>query len=901
MVRPMRPRGDSLMDAFLLATNVRIPPQPHRAVRRAQLIDALESAIPHYKLVLISAPAGYGKTTLLAQWAHASRFPLAWLSISKEENDAERFLRSLLTAWEVVVPGLRESPLGLLLGSMLPEREAVFSAFINVADDIPDHLVFVLDDYHLIEDPAIHQALTFLLDHLPPTLHFVLAARAQPPLPLARYRARQELLEVRTPDLQFLQEETREFLTQQMRLDLSYDEVGTLQAQLEGWIAGLQLVALTLRRRGEAVDKLVVSGRHRFIADYLSEDVLAHLPEAIRRFLLQTSILDSLCSPLCDAVTGREGGQEMLEVLERENLFLVPLDDSRQWFRYHRLFADFLQEALNRHHPDEVAHLHRRAARWYLAHDLPEQALHHAVAGKDAELVMQFGERYFEIKLLSGEFRVLQRWLDSLPAQWHAAYPLIGLFRARVLACTGALDACIRCIDQVEQGLALAEREDKRWQLARVTAIRCGIACFQNDLVRAETYAASALQDLPEEDHNFRAGIYGALGDTYRRNGRWEEARDSYLKVLDLIHTPAFRIQSVHVFGALADLALRQGRLRNASAYWRKALSVIQEPETWGSFPLPLIGWVFIRMGEILYEWNELAEASDHLSRGLSRAELGGDVRAMIAGYLMAGRLKLTAGDSAAAGECLERARPLVEHAPFPDWIGRFGRLQLECWLAQDRLRAAVEWADAMLRDDALQGRPESEVAHLAMARVLIIKGDVPSLERALALLERLHSAAEAEGRAGIQIEGLALEALAHWKRGERAGALTALERALRLAEPDGYVRLFVDLGLPMARLLQEARSRAVLPDYVETLLAAFGGDRSCSPHATEALPEPLSPREQEVLELVAAGLTNREIAEQLVISAETVKKHTGTIYGKLGVSTRTEAVARARALDLLD
>ena len=328
---------------------------------------------------------------------------------------------------------------------------------------------------------------------------------------------------------------------------------------------------------------------------------------------------------------------------------------------------------------------------------------------------------------------------------------------------------------------------------------------------------------------------------------------------------------------------------------------MIQAPETWGSFPLPLIGWVFIRLGEILYEWNELGEASDHVWRGLERSELGGDVRAMIAGYLMAGRLKLTAGDIAAAGECLERARPLVEHALFPDWIGRFERLQLECWLAQGRLRAAVEWADAKLRGGALQGQPESEVAHLALARVLMVKGDMPSLERALALLEPLHHAAEAEGRVGVQVEALALEAIAHWRRGERASALTSLERALRLAEPDGYVRLFADLGLPMARLLQEARSRDVLPDYVAKLLAAFGADLPFPTSVEAVLPEPLSPREQEVLELVAAGLTNREIAEVLVISPESVKKHTGNIYGKLGASNRTEAAARARELDVLN
>jgi LuxR family maltose regulon positive regulatory protein len=890
------------MDALLLATKLQIPPQPQRAVRRPRLIDALERDIPHYKLVLIAAPAGYGKTTLLSQWAYASRFPVVWLSISEEDNDLERFFRYLLAGWEEVQSGISESPLGLLLGAMSPDREAILAAFINAANDTSDQIVFVLDEYHLIEAPSVQTALTFLLDHLPPTVHFVLAGRAEPPLPLARYRVHQELLEFRAEDLSFLLEETQDFLNEVMELDLADDEVVSLQTQLEGWIAGLQLVALTLRHRLAGADKLVVSGRHRFIADYLSEDVLAPLPDGTRQFLLQTSLLDRLCGPLGDAITGREDGQAMLETLERENLFLVPLDDNRHWFRYHRLFADFLQEALQRHHPTEVADLHRRAARWYLAHDLPEQALRHAVAGDDPELVMQLGEEYFEVKLLSGEFNVLNRWLDSLPEQWHADYPLIGLFRAGVLLFTGALEAGARCVDEVEQRLVLAESEDTRWPLARVKAVRCAVACFQNDLARAETYADRALQELPEEDHTFRAAIHHALGDTYRRNGHWEEARANYLKVLELVHEPAFQIRSMHVFGALADLELRQGRLCDAAAYWRKALTIIQERETWGSFPLPLIGWVYIRLGEILYEWNELAEASDYVSRGLKRAELGGDVRTLIAGYLMAGRARLTAGDVEVAADYLERAGSLVDQAPFPEWTGRFERFQLELWLAQDRSKAAIDWANTMLQARAVEARPENEITQLAMTHVLIVKGDAAAIERALALLERLLQAAEAEGRVGIQIEALALQALAHWRRGEPTSALTALERTLRLAEPEGYVRLFADLGLPMARLLQEARSRAVMSDYVEKLLTACGSDLSSSPTSAEiALPEPLTPREREVLHLVAAGLSNREIADKLIVSPETVKKYAGTIYGKLGVHNRTEAAARARELDLLD
>ncbi|MGH2544366.1 MAG: LuxR C-terminal-related transcriptional regulator [Ardenticatenaceae bacterium] len=901
----MMSRTGITMEPSLLATKLRVPPRLEHVVGRARLTDALERGVPHYKLILLAAPAGYGKTTLLSQWAYASRFAVAWLSLSEEDNDLERFFRYLLAAWEEVQPGIRESPLGLLLSGMSPDSEAVLSAFINIANDVPDHTVFVLDDYHLIEDASIHQALTFLLDHLPPTLHFVLAARGEPPLPLARYRARGELLEFRAGDLQFLPEETSDFLAERFGLELSPNEVERLQAELEGWVAGLQLIALTLRRRLGGADKLVVSGKHRFIADYLGEDVLVPLPDSTRRFLLQTSILDRLSAPLCDSVTGGEGAQEMLEILERENLFLVPLDDSQEWFRYHRLFADFLREEVNRRYPDEVADLHRRAARWYLEHDLPEPAFRHAVDGDDAELVERILERYVNIMLNSGELKVVARWLDSLPAAWYSAHPVLGLAQAGFLAYTGAFDATLRSLDEVEQRLAPAESEDSRWQLAMVRAVRCYLACIHNDLAGAERYADQALRDLREESLSFRASVYHALGDTYRRNGRWEEASECYLKVLSFTHTPGFRLQSLvqgaHVFGALADLELRQGRLRNAAGYWRKALAASQERESWGRLPLPVIGWVFIRMGEILYEWGELGEAGDHLAQGLERAELGGDPQAIIAGYLLAGQLKLTAGDIAAAEEYLERARPLVESAPFPDWLGRFGRLQLELWLAQDRLRAAVDWADAMLRADPLDGRPESDVAQLAMARVLIVKGDAPSIERALALLKRLLQAVDAEGRKDVTIEALALQALAHRRRGDQASAMTALERALRLAEPEGYVRLFADLGLPMARLLQEARSRAVMPEYVGKLLAAFVGELALPPSVQGALPEPLTSREQEVLQLLAAGLTYREIAEQLVISPETVKKHTGSIYGKLGVRRRTEAIIRARELDLLD
>jgi LuxR family transcriptional regulator, maltose regulon positive regulatory protein len=888
------------MQASGLATKIQIPPQTHRLVRRTRLVDALECEVPDHKLVLISAPAGYGKTTLLAQWARSSSLHVAWLSLGEEDNDPDRFFRYLLAAWETTYPGIRNSPLGLILGAVEPDRDAVLAAFINVASELTEHTVLVLDDVHLIAEASIHEALTFLLDHLPPRLHFMLAGRTEPPLPLARYRARHELLELRTEDLQFQVEETSAFLNSLMELDLAENEIVSLHTQMEGWVTGFQLVSLTMRRQHQ-VAPLSLSGRHRFIADYLSEDVLLHLTEESRRFLLKTSILDRLCGSLCDAVTGTLGGQGMLESLERENLFLVPLDASREWFRYHRLFADFLRAELHRRHPDEVRDLHRRAAHWYFAHDLPDDAFSHAVAGDDLDLGVRIFDRYANAKLQGGEYAVLQRWLDALPAAWYAAYPVFDLARAGLLAFSGALDACMRCVDDVEQKLAHATGGDTRQQLAKVTAIRCAIACMQNDLTRAQAYADRALRDLPEEDLGFRPLIYGALGDSYRQHGLWAEAKACYVEATGFSNAPVFRVESAHMFGALADLELRQGHLRNAAGYWSKALAAIQDRENWGRIPLPVIGWVYLRVGELHYERNELAEAWDHLSRGLERAELGGDVRALIAGYLLAGRLKLTEGDLAAATAYRERARPLLQEAPFPDWTSRFERYQVDLWLAQDRLKAAFAWADETLAAGTLEERPESEVAQLALARVLIVKGDAPARDRALALLTRLLRAAEAEGRAGIQVEALALRAMTHWQGGDRTGGLVSLEHALRLAEPEGFVRLFADIGHPMPRLLREARSRDVVPDYVTRLLVACGADLMRAGAGADALPEPLSTREQEVLRLIAAGLTNREIAETLVISPETVKKHTGSIYGKLGVRGRTEAAVKARSLDVLD
>lgn len=885
----------------LLTTRLKIPPETQHQVRRASLVEMLERDVARHKVVSVSAPAGYGKTTLLSQWARSSAFRVAWFSIDDAINDVEQFLRYIVASWAAVDPSIQESRVSLLLGTVEPDIERVLALFILAGEETDLDTVFVLDDAHLLRDESVVRALTFLLDHLPPRLHMVLAGRGASSLSLARYRAHGELVEYQPGDLRFGLAETREFLTAFMGLDVPEDELQALHARLEGWVAGLQLVGLSWQRSPETAHPVVVSGRHRFIADYLREDVLAWLPGDVRHFLLRTSLLDRMNASLCNTVTGRDDSQAVLEQLERDNLFIVPMDDTREWFRYHSLFADVLREQLERALPDEIAGLHRRAAWWHLDHELPEPAFRHAIAADDALAGSRVFSRYLNAYVNTGQFRVIRGWIDALPASWYQRYPAFGLADAALMLLSGAVEEGLKRLDDIERQLQASHLEDANEQMARVNGVRCFVGCIRNDVEEAEAAAKLALRELPEDDLGFRPGIYGSLGDTYREHGRWDDAKACYLKALTYTNDPAIKLFSAHMYGALADLDLRQGHLRNAARNWDRALSIVREWGNRGPLPLTVYGWVETRLGGLLYEWDRPDEARAYLTRGLERADRGESAQASIAGNVTLARLELTEGKPDLAMERLQHARRLLEDTPFPEWANRLERCEIEVWLAQQKLRSAVDRVETLLHEGTLHLRPEPEILRLAIARVLIVKGDTTSAEQALSLLDDLFAGAEREGRVGIQIEALALLSLLRWNPGDTAGALVLLERALRLAEPEGYIRLFADLGQPMARLLQAAHSRNVMPDYVSLLLAASGTGIPSRPDRRAGPAEPLSPRELEVLRMLSAGLTNTEIAAKLFISPETVKKHTGSIYGKLGVGNRTQAAALARNLDLLD
>jgi LuxR family transcriptional regulator, maltose regulon positive regulatory protein len=877
------------MDRQLLAIHTQRPPRSSGLIDRARLLGAIENACEDAKVVLISAPAGYGKTTLLIEWAHATSRPVAWVNVEPELNDPEQLLRYLATAWASVDPELLVSPVGLLLESNDPDPDLVTRAMANYALLANRPIAFALDDLHLIQDPATSQMLAFLVEHLPAEFRFVCAARSEPHLPLSRMRVRQHMKEIGTAELAFGLEETKRLFTR-ARAKLSDHDLAVLQNRYEGWVAGLQLMA-------QSGAPMASAGDPRAITDYLSDEVLAVLDGETRRCLMQVSILDQLCASLCDAVTGGNDSRAMLGRLERANLFLQPLDAERAWYRLHPLMREALRREMETAPALDVPALHARAGQWFFQQGMIDEAFQHAVAGGDQELTAHIAERYAVMKIESGEFRTIQRWVEAVPQEWYRSTQELNIMPIVLSVFSGDVEAGLKIMDEVEAHLVEEDEPNATRLGAKMAVGRCAVACFQDQVQPAEAYAARALRDLADEDVTFRANTHHALADTYRRHGRWDEARRHYLQALESDVDPSVPRRSAHVYGALADLALRQGHLHEAASFWRKDIASIQRHLNWGKLPVPIIGWAYIRHGELLYEWNRIDEAQSELERGLERAELGGDARALIAGYLLAARVRLVAGDLSGADGYLQRSEDLVERAPYPEWRSTVDRARALVWVQRGDGAEALAWCRRVRLGADLRDRPDNQASYLGLAHVLIAFGTEADRAVAQSILADQFARAEAEGRLGVQAEVLALEALELQASGYETKALVAIERALRIAEPEGPVRLFLDLGAPLLRLLRRAEARGALPTFGQRLLEAAADSTSSQ---SSQLIEQLSDRELEILRLVAAGLTNREAGERLFISDETVKKHLSSIYGKLSVHRRTEAAARARELGLL-
>jgi len=924
------------MPTPILATKLYIPPLRPHVVIRSRLLERLNEGL-HRKLTLIAAPAGFGKTTLVSAWVAGCDRQVAWLSLEEGENDPTLFLTYLVAALQTIAPTIGEGVLGVLQSPQPPPTEAILTALLNEITTLPGHFVLVLDDYHVIDAQAVDMAFTYLVEHLPPQMHLVIATREDPQLPLARLRARSHLTELRAADLRFTASEASAFLSQVMGLSLSAEDIAALEDHTEGWIAGLQLAALSMQGHQDVSGFIrAFAGDHRYIVDYLVAEVLQRQPEPVRSFLLQTSILDRLNGPLCDAVTGQEEGNARLEALERGNFFVVPLDDKRHWYRYHHLFAEVLSAHLMAEQPDQVATLHRRASAWYEQHGSVADAIRHALAAEDFGRAADLVELAVPAMRRNRQEATVLGWLKALPDELVRARPVLSVHYAGTLLLNGELEGVLARLRDAEQWLdtktdmgelALAssaemvvvDEEEFRGLPGSIAIYRAAIALALGDVADTMKYARRVLDLVPEDDHLRRGSAAGFLGLAYWTRGDLEAAHRSYAECMARVQRAGHISDAIGCSIALADIRISQGRLREAMSTYERGLQLATEQS---ALLLRGAADMHVGMSELHLERDDLDAATQHLLRSKELGELAGLRQNRYRWRVAMARIRKAEGDLAGALDLLQEAERLYVSDFFP-YVHPVAASVSRVWVAQGRVGEAFDWARELglsVSDDLSYLR---EFEHITLARVLLARSKSDRTEHsmleAMELLERLLQAAEEGERTGSIIEILMLQALAHQMQGDISAALVPLERALMLAEPEGYVRIFVDEGPPMAVLLaklhehSQKRPRAALMNvplaYIERLLALLRGERvqeGISPAAPSApalaqpLLDPLTERELEVLRLIAAGLSNRDIAARLVLALSTVKSYVNTIYGKLQVESRTQAVARARALHLL-
>ena len=910
------------MTVPILATKLYVPtPQP-KIVARSRLIERLDEGL-HRKLTFVSAPVGFGKTTLLSGWLTALPRPTAWVSLDEGDSDPTRFLSCLVAALRTIAPSIGEGVLGALQ-SPQPPRESILTALLNEINTIHDDFVFVLDDYHVIDARAVDDALAFLIERLPPQMHLVIATREDPQLPRARLRARGQLTELRAADLRFTSSEAAEFLNETMGLELSSGEVAALEERTEGWIAGLQLAALSMRGREDVSGFIgAFAGDNRYIVDYLVEEVLQRQPERIRSFLLQTSVLDRLSGPLCDAVTGQEDARGMLEALERGNFFVVPLDDKRQWYRYHHLFADVLSAHLMAEQPAQIPTLHRRASEWHQHNGFLADAIRHVLAAGDFERAADLVELAWPAMRRSRQEATLLGWLKALPDELVHVRPVLGVAYAHVLLASGEFEGVEARLLSAERWLdttadrrarpdapaaemVVVDEEEFRRLPGQIAIARAGLALARGDVPGTVTYARRALDLAPEEDRLTRGGAAGYLGLAFWTSGDLEAAHRTYADGMASLQKAGNISDAINGAIALAAIRTAQGRLREAMRTYERALQLATEQ---GNPVLRGTADMYVGMSELAREWDDLDAATQHLLRSKEQGEHTGFPQNRYRWRVAMARIREAKGDLDGALDLLDKAERLYM-SDFSPNVRPVAALKARVWIAQGRLGETLGWT----RERGLSAHDDlsylREFEHITLARVLLARYKSEREERpiqeAMELLERLLQSAEEGGRMGSVIEILLLQALAHEAQGDSPSALVPLERALMLAEPEGYVRVFVDEGIPMARLLYEALSHGVEPEYTRRLLAAFPvaepeqttSSRLRGPESE--LVEPLSARELEVLQLIAEGLTNQDVATRLYLSPHTVKVHARNIFTKLAVKNRAQAVARGRALGIL-
>jgi LuxR family maltose regulon positive regulatory protein len=877
----------------------------------------------------MSASAGFGKTTLVSEWISTltpnpspsgkrEAVRVAWLSLDEGDSDPIRFISYLIAALQTIQVGLGEGLLVALQSHQPPPIESILTILLNDLASISDRFILVLDDYHEIDSQPVDEILAYLVEHQPPQMHLVITTREDPPFPLSRLRVCGQLTELRAADLRFTPAEAAEFLNHMMGLNLSERDVAALESRTEGWIAGLQLAALSMQGREDTVSFIqAFTGSHRFVLDYLIEEVLERQPEHVRNFLLQTAILDRFCAPLCNAVMEQGDGKEMLDVLERNNLFLIPLDDKRQWYRYHRLFADILQTRLMETELEHVSTLHRRASEWYEKNGLRPDAIRHALAAEDFERAATLIELAIPEMRRSRQGATVTElgWLKALPDELVHFRPVLCVDYAYALFAGGELEGVEPRLRDAERwldtpagaaGMIVVHEEEFRRLPGMIALLRAARSLARGDDMPEAVKNAQRVLDLaPEDAHLMLGGAASVLGLAAWASGDLESARRMTADGMENVRLAGYISSAIGGAIVLADIQIAQGHLHEAMTTYERGLQWAIKPGA------PLVRGaadMYVGMSALHYEYNDLETATQHLLTSQSLGELAGLPQNPYRWRAALARIRQAQGDLDGALQLLEEAERVYDGNFSPN-VRPVATRKTRVWISQGRLDEALCWT----REQGLTVENEPgylrEFDHITLARVLLACHQSDHADGSIAeivmLLERLLKAAQEGGRKGSGIEILLLQALAYHAQGDLPAALLALQHALALAEPQGYVRMFLDEGLRMMQLLREASAREIIPEYTDKLLTAFEAEPWRSEDKPDlSHPQPLitllSERELDVLHLIALGLSNQEIGRRLFLALDTVKGHNRRIFNKLQVQRRTEAIARARELGLI-